>query len=56
MRGKVKKKYILPRLTEKERDEQYKCIACNGSGHYDHNGWPPCSACNGTGKVNVYDR
>lgn len=27
-----------------------KCIACNGSGHYDHNGSPPCSSCNGTGK------
>ena len=24
--------------------------ACNGSGHYDHNGSPPCSACDGTGK------
>ena len=26
------------------------CIACNGSGFYDHNGSPPCSSCNGTGK------
>lgn len=27
-----------------------KCIACNGSGYYDHNGSPKCSSCNGTGK------
>jgi DnaJ-class molecular chaperone len=27
------------------------CIACNGSGRYDHNGAPRCSSCNGTGKV-----
>ena len=26
------------------------CIACNGSGKYDHNGSPKCGACNGTGK------
>ena len=26
------------------------CIACNGSGRYDHNGSPKCGACNGTGK------
>lgn len=26
-----------------------KCIACNGSGRYDHNGSPRCGACNGTG-------
>lgn len=26
------------------------CTACNGSGHYDHNGAPPCGGCNGTGK------
>ncbi len=26
------------------------CLACNGSGHYDHNGSPKCGACNGTGK------
>lgn len=30
----------------KERD----CIACNGSGYYDHNGSPKCDCCNGTGK------
>ncbi len=25
------------------------CTACNGSGHYDHDGAPKCGACNGTG-------
>jgi DnaJ-class molecular chaperone len=25
------------------------CIACSGSGYYDHNGSPPCGECNGTG-------
>lgn len=43
-----------------ERREQYQrehgrklvpCMACNGSGRYDHNGSPPCGACNGTGKI-----
>lgn len=27
-----------------------KCVACNGSGRYDHNGSPPCGCCEGTGK------
>lgn len=26
------------------------CVACNGSGIYDHNGSPPCGACDGSGK------
>jgi hypothetical protein len=26
-----------------------RCIACNGSGHYDHDGAPKCASCNGTG-------
>jgi len=26
------------------------CLACNGSGKYDHNGSPNCSSCDGTGK------
>ena len=26
------------------------CLACNGSGRYDHNGSPRCGGCNGTGK------
>lgn len=27
------------------------CVACNGSGYYDHNDSPPCGSCGGTGKV-----
>lgn len=27
------------------------CMACAGSGYYDHNGSPRCGACNGTGKA-----
>lgn len=27
-----------------------KCVACNGSGRYDHNGSPACGACDGSGK------
>ena len=34
----------------KENSEPKYCIACNGSGYYDHNGSPKCSSCNGTGK------
>jgi DnaJ-class molecular chaperone len=30
--------------------KERECIACSGSGRYDHNGSPKCSACNGTGK------
>jgi DnaJ-class molecular chaperone len=26
------------------------CVACNGSGYYDHNGSPKCGNCNGSGK------
>jgi DnaJ-class molecular chaperone len=26
------------------------CVACNGTGKYDHNKSPNCSACGGTGK------
>jgi len=26
------------------------CVACNGSGRYDHNRSPKCSSCDGTGK------
>ena len=28
-----------------------RCVACNGSGRYDHNGTPDCWSCDGTGKV-----
>jgi DnaJ-class molecular chaperone len=31
------------------------CTACNGTGHYDHNGSPPCGCCNGTGKERYRD-
>jgi hypothetical protein len=27
------------------------CGACNGSGHYDHIGSPPCGSCGGIGRV-----
>lgn len=27
------------------------CVACGGSGHYDHNGSPLCSSCGGRGKI-----
>ena len=29
---------------------QRDCTACAGSGHYDHDGSPPCGGCDGTGK------
>ena len=38
--------------TTKERKatrESQVCIACNGTGRYDHNGSPPCGSCDGTG-------
>lgn len=50
---------------KKQRTEAYlkytygwklrKCIACNGSGHYDSNGSPDCSSCGGTGKERYQD-
>ena len=30
--------------------KRVKCLACNGSGYYDHHGSPPCDSCEGTGK------
>lgn len=27
-----------------------KCVGCNGSGRYDHNGSPACGSCEGSGK------
>lgn len=30
--------------------KQRPCLACNGSGYYDHNGSPKCGSCRGTGK------
>jgi DnaJ-class molecular chaperone len=35
---------------EEDRTESSVCVACNGSGVYDHNGSPPCGSCNGTGE------
>ena len=32
-----------------------KCVACNGSGRYDHNGSPDCWSCDGTGKTREDD-
>ena len=49
----------MPKLNKKQREliskwtlnikAVEKCIACNGSGYYDHNGSPKCDSCNGTG-------
>ena len=33
----------------KSLNKRKKCVACNGTGHYDHNGSPKCGGCNGTG-------
>lgn len=33
--------------------KQVPCLACNGSGRYDHNGSPRCASCGGTGKERV---
>lgn len=43
-----RKDCIVQREPKKELDN--RCIACNGSGKYDHNGSPKCDACNGTGR------
>jgi DnaJ-class molecular chaperone len=53
------------RERKRERTEYYNtyikgwkertCTACNGSGHYDHNGSPPCGCCAGTGKERYRD-
>ena len=34
-----------------KKEKEVKCIACNGSGRYDHNRSPKCSSCEGTGKI-----
>lgn len=31
------------------------CVACNGSGRYDHNKSPRCGSCDGTGKERYKD-
>lgn len=33
------------------RHKMVGCVACAGSGYYDHNGSPPCGECDGRGKV-----
>lgn len=43
-------KYIIKGKPYKEIEEDNKCLACAGSGHYDDTGSPKCGACNGTGK------
>lgn len=49
--------YDKRKLERTKRFEQQKgkklipCVACNGSGYYDHNGSPKCGCCNGTGKT-----
>ncbi|QIG65911.1 putative anti-TRAP protein [Ochrobactrum phage vB_OspM_OC] len=37
---------IVPKASQVQRKV---CIACNGSGHYDHNGSPKCDSCEGSG-------
>lgn len=29
--------------------QRRKCLACDGSGRYDHNGSPKCGCCGGSG-------
>lgn len=31
-----------------------ECVACMGSGYYDHNGSPPCGSCEGTGRTRYF--
>jgi hypothetical protein len=42
------KRYMRVDEYEEEREAR-RCVACNGSGHYDTTGSPPCAACCGTG-------
>jgi DnaJ-class molecular chaperone len=44
-----RKNCIVQRKSPKELQAEQTCIACNGSGRYDHDGSPPCGQCNGTG-------
>jgi hypothetical protein len=40
------------------RDSKHRrqvCVACNGSGYYDHNGSPPCGGCDGSGRSSSLD-
>ena len=38
---------------QQKKVKEEKCIACNGSGRYDHQGSPKCSSCEGTGKIPI---
>ena len=42
------KQYLKNQLTM-----QTYCVACDGSGRYDHNGSPKCGACEGTGQETI---
>lgn len=33
--------------------QKVKCVACNGSGRYDHNGSPKCGSCGGSRKTRM---
>lgn len=37
-------------MEQKKPSKPRPCIACNGTGRYDHNGSPKCGACDGTGR------
>lgn len=43
-------KVLAEKRLSGQPDANEPCLACNGSGHYDHNGSPVCSSCHGTGK------
>lgn len=40
----------FPKKNIKQKEKEKVCIACNGTGRYDHDGSPKCSSCDGTGK------
>ena len=46
---RIPKKNRIPKNDSTAKKIRQICIACNGSGHYDNNGAPPCSSCDGTG-------
>lgn len=48
MRAAIKAGIQAKKELEAERAKN-KCVACNGTGHYDMFGSPKCSICNGTG-------
>ena len=48
---KKERKYIYNKY--KKGWKLRSCLACNGTGYYDHNNSPNCSSCNGTGKEKI---